>query len=283
MPPSLATYQQAASSIYEPQKAAEATQIQATNATTKNSLEAEKGQVGTDYQSAIDKLTQNVQSQSAQIAQTYNERLSGNFSGLQGNDMGALFARTNEAQSIIEQTRANKLAQITAGETNADIKMNADMAALTPKYQSLEANYAQKAYGSAVKDYNDTQYKNAQLSLSEQRLADSAAKTAQTEQDKNAAKYQVTQDAHGNYIFGYGGRVDANNQLLGSAPATMAQYLAAQGGGTINVNQFLDMLGKGSAFDQAVYRQVKASGQTTPQGILRAIAAEDPHNVYGLR
>lgn len=195
--PQLSAYQSAASSIYEPQKQAEQIQLQATRDTTKNALESQKGQVSTDYQSAIDKLTQSVQDQTGQINQLYSQRLGGNFSGLQGNDMGKMFARANESQSIIEQTRANKLSQITAGETNADIQYGAGVAALTPKYQSMESQYAQSAYGSAVKDYNTQQqqqisnyYKQQNLNLGYARFNQSRASGASAQMDKYKVSYK---------------------------------------------------------------------------------------------
>lgn len=144
-------YMKAAKAIYEPQKTSEAIALKATKTTTINSLEAEKGQISTDYQDAIDKLTQSVQDQTSQINQLYTERLGGNFSGLQGNDLGNMFARANQQQAVIGMTRANKLAQITTGETNAKITYGAGVAALKPKYQSLETQYAQSSYGSALK------------------------------------------------------------------------------------------------------------------------------------
>lgn len=285
--PQLSTYQNAAQSIYEPAKQAEATQIRATNATTKNSLEAEKGQVVTDYQSAIDKLTQSVQDESAQIAQTYNERLSGNFSGLQGNDMGKMFARANETQGIIEQTRANKLAQITAGETNADITMNADLAALAPKYQSEEAKYAQGAYATAVKDYNDTNYKNAQLELSRERLGIESQRLANDQNSKIADQYKAT--GKSTYVTSPNGNQVKNTSTSngyeftgpGGRPVNMAEYVAGRNGGSVNVNDVLDLLQNGSEYDRQIYRQVQASGLSDPTKILDLIAQEDKKNYYG--
>src|SRR5947207_2383167 len=194
MPPQLASYQQAAQSIYEPQKQAEQIQLQNTRDTTKNALEAQKGQVQTTYQQAIDKLSQAIQDQTGQINQLYSQRLGGNFSGLQGNDMGQMFSRANQQQGYIEQSRANKLNEITTGQTNADINYGAGVAALNPKYQSLETEYAQKGYGGAVKDYQDQQYKQAQLNLGYARLNQSASNAA-SKQDplKDFGDYIATQ------------------------------------------------------------------------------------------
>lgn len=228
MPPQMSDYQSAAQAIYQPQQQAESTALKATHDTTVNSLESEKGQVSTDYQSAIDKLTQSVQDQTGQINQLYSQRLGGNFSGLQGNDMGQMFARANEQQAIIGQTRANKLAQITAGETNADINYNAGEAALAPKYQSQEAQYAQNAYAGAIKEYNtqkqndiSNNFKMANLNLGYARLAQSGQNSANAQNDKVLSQYKAVQRSGGG--FGY---VGPNGQAI-----NLGQYAKAVGGG----------------------------------------------------
>lgn len=184
-------YMQAAQSIYEPQKQAEATALTAVRDTTKNSLEAQKGQVNTSYQQAIDKLTLAVQDQSSQINQLYTQRLSGNFSGLQGNDMGNMFSRANQQQGYIESTRANKINEITTGETNADINYNAGIASLTPKYQSLETQYAQDAYGSAVKAQREQANSDRSYNLSVAKLGISQQDKANKAAQDAAGKYKV--------------------------------------------------------------------------------------------
>lgn len=279
MPPSLATYQKAAKDIYEPEKAVEKTALKTINKTTKNTLEAGKGQINTDYQSAVDALTNQMQDETAQISHLYTENLSGNFSGLQGNDMGGMFSRANQQRATIESTRANKLAQITTGEMNADIEMNAGIASLAPKYKSLETDYAQKGYGGAVKDYQDQQYKQEQLQLSRARLAISANNAANSAADKNAAKYKVT-----GKIGADGVTKDFSNGYNfsgpGGKPVNMAEYIVNTGG---NVNDILDLLQHGSSYDQAIYRQAKASNTKNPRTLLSVIAAEDLKNYYGLR
>lgn len=194
MTPQLSTYEAAARGIYEPQKQAEQIALTATRDTTKTALEAQKGQVTTNYQQAIDKLTQSVQDQTGQINQLYSQRLGGNFSGLQGNDLGQMFSRANQQQGYIESTRANKLNEITTGETNADINYGAGVASLTPKYQSLETQYAQSAYGGAVKDYQDNQYKQQQLALSYARLNNSAPKTPTKQETAQMIRQGLTQN-----------------------------------------------------------------------------------------
>ncbi len=184
MPPALSDYQTAANAIYEPQKAAEATSLASTRTQNINTLEAQKGQVSTDYQSAIEKLTQSVQDQSAQINQLYSQRLGGNFSGLQGNDMGKMFSRANQTQGIIEQTRLNKLNQIATGETNVNLQYNTDVGNLTSKYGSLESQYAQSAYGAAVKAQRDQANSDRNYALSVARLNLSASRAAKAAQPK---------------------------------------------------------------------------------------------------
>lgn len=284
MPPQLSSYQQAASSIYEPQKQAEATQLAATRDTTKNSLEAEKGQVATDYQSAIDKLTQAVQDQSGQINQLYSQRLGGNFSGLQGNDMGQMFARTNQAQGVIESTRANKLAQITAGETNADINYNAGVAALTPKYQSLETQYAQNAYGSAVKDYQtqqqqafDNQIKMANLNLGYARLNQSGQNAANSAALKAQSQYKASGKLNYNT-----GKADTSQGYSftgpNGKPINMKEYIS---GANMGGQDIIDLLSNGSSYDRNVAKQVAKANPQNDSQLIAAIKKADKGNYYG--
>lgn len=280
MPPALSDYQTAANAIYEPQKQADSIQLAATRDTTKNALESQKGQVNTDYTSAIDQLTHSVQDQTNQINQLYSQRLGGNFSGLQGNDLGNMFSRANEQQGLIESTRANKLSEITAGETNADIDYGAGVASLTPKYQSLETQYAQDAYGSAVKEYN-TEKQQAQTQANSDRsfnlevakFNQSATNSTNSQATQKASQYKAVKDVSGNGGFTLTGP--------GGQPVNLAEY--ASGAGK-DVNDILDFLRNGSGYDRAIYNQVKANGlATSPQDIINTIAAEDKQNRYGFR
>lgn len=173
--PSLATYQAAANAIYEPQKAADITTAQNTTATQVANQEALKPQIQTDYQSAIDKLTAATNSNVAKINQLYTQRLGGNFSGLQGNDLGGMFGKAAQAQGVIESTRANKLAAIATTEANLKNTLASTIASLGSKYQGLEANYANSNYDAAIKAYNTNQ-------IALQRLAISAAKASRPSQ-----------------------------------------------------------------------------------------------------
>lgn len=275
-PPQLSDYETAANAIYQPQEAAEQEADQATDTTTKNTLEAEKPQIQTDYESAIDQLTNSVQNQTGQISQLYSERLGGNFSGLQGNAMQQLFTQANQQQSIISETEANKLSQITTEEGNADITYQADIAALTPKYQSLEEQYANSAYSSAVTDYNDTQYKDAELQLSEDRLgveAESANNSAISAANSAADKYSVKQLSSGN--LAYTGPNGSTN---------LYQYAqGVNGGASANPDDVLSTiqgeLARGSTTDKgaaAGITKLKDQGESTSQ-ILASLAKSNAY------
>lgn len=271
MQPNYANYESAARAIYEPQKQAEATALGATRDMTKNTLESQKGQVNTDYQSAVDNLTQAIQDQTGQINQLYSQRLGGNFSGLQGNDLGNMYGRANQQRANIESTRANKLAEITTGQTNADIAYGAGMASLEPKYQSMETQYAQNAYGSALKDYQDQLYKQQQLQLSYARLAQSAANRQDAQTNAAQAKYKVTGKLNSDT-----GKADNSQGYAftgpGGTPISLAEYVAGSGG---DVNTVLDLLQNGSAYDRAIYNQAKNVAGNSPQGILNYISYLD--------
>lgn len=157
MPPSLATYQAAANAVYAPQQAADDATALATEQNTIATDEAEKPQIQTDYTSAIDKLTQSVADQTGKISQLYATNLGGNFSGLQANSMAQVYSTADQQQSIIEQTQANKLAQITTDEGNASNSYEADLSSTASKYQGEEADYANSNYNTALSEYNTQQ------------------------------------------------------------------------------------------------------------------------------
>lgn len=199
MPP--ASYMQAAEAVYQPQEQAEATSLQATDTTTKNTLQAEVPQIQTDYQSAIDKLTLSVQNQTASINQLYSQRLGGNFSGLQGNDLGSMYAQANEQQSIISQTEANKLSEITTEEGNADITYQADLSALTPKYQSLEESAAETSYAADQKAAQDQSNSDRTYDLDVAKFEQSASNSDTSAANTLADKYKVSSLSSGNKAY----------------------------------------------------------------------------------
>lgn len=239
MPP--ASYMTAAEAFYQPQQQADTIALQTTDTTTKNTLEAEKPQIQTDYTSAIDKLTQSVQDQTGQINMLYSQRLGGNFSGLQGNDLGQMFSRANEQQSIISQTEANKLAQITTEEGNADITMNSGIAALTPKYQALEEGAAASSYTADQKAAQAQSNSDRTYNLSVAKFENSASNSAASTAAANAAKYKVTSLSSGNKSY-----TGPNGQT------NLYDYASGVSGGdpTQTYNTIIQELSSGSATDK---------------------------------
>jgi hypothetical protein len=272
MPPQ--QYMDAATAIYQPQQAAESAALKTTNTTTKNTLEAEKPQIQTDYQSAIDKLTQNVQDQTSKINQLYSQRLGGNFSGLQGNDMGQMFARANEQQSIISQTEANKLAQITTEEGNADITYQSNLAALTPKYQSLEAGAAASSYTADQKAAQAQANSDRTYQLSVAKFNQSAGNSAASSASSAAKAYTTRQGSNGQYFF-----TGPNGQ-----PVSLAQYLegASQGNGQVWTQTALNILKNGTDYDKSIYK-VAQKAFDSHGDVAKAINNADTKNAYGLR
>lgn len=233
MPPSFATYQQAAQSIYEPQKTAEAASLTTQKQGAINTEEAAKGQISTDYQTAIDSLNETIKQNVGKINQLYTERLGGNFSGLQGNDLGGMFAAAGKQQSTIEQTRANKLNDIAVSEANISNQYSTDISNLGSKYQGLESQYANENYNSAVKDYNTQQleaqkeantnaYRQAQLNLGYARLGASNSKASQPSQG------QIKQADMGTIATALQGKAGKDGHVSQQTwNAAMSQWLAA--------------------------------------------------------
>jgi hypothetical protein len=284
--PELSTYQQAAQSIYEPQLQSEISTAQTERNANVNSLNAEKGQVQTDYTAAIQNLQSSIQGQTAQINQLYTSRLLGNFSGLQGNDMGQMYSKANQQQGIIESTRANKLNSIATNIANEQMKETNLEGSLRSKYQGLESEYAYSNFGAAQKSYYDniirqqqmaetSRYHNAQLGLEYAKLNQSNANSSQA-QYKVAGKYNVdTGKADSSKGYSFTGP--------NGTPVSLAEYVGGSGG---DVNTVLDLLKNGSSYDKAIYSQVQAGKGTVgnnPQAILNLIAQEDSKNYYGFR
>lgn len=276
-PPNLSDYQAAATAIYQPQDEAEAAQLTSTRDQTINTLESGKAQIGTDYQSAIDKLTQSVQDQTGQINQLYSQRLGGNFSGLQGNDLGQMFSRANDQQSIIEQTRANKLADITTSEDNAQIQYATDWAGLGSKYQSLEDQYAQSAYGTAVKDYQTQENSDRTYNLDVAKFENSAGNSENSASNAAASGYKASakgSSTNNGYDF-----TGPNGQ-----PISLAEYLqgASQGNGGVWTQTALDILKNGTSYDKSIYN-IAAKAYAQHGDVAQAITNADTKNAYGLR
>ncbi len=173
MQPNLSDYQSAAQAIYQPQLQADITTSKANSAAQVANLESSKGQIGTNYNAAIQNLQNSVQDQAGKIGQLYTSRLLGNISGLQGNDMGEMFSRAGQQQATIESTRVNALNSVATQEANVQNQEIAGESALASKYQGLQAEYANSGYASALKDYNAQQ-------LEQQKMAQSQANADRT-------------------------------------------------------------------------------------------------------
>lgn len=204
----LADYQAAAASIYEPLLSADiGNETAASNANVAN-LEAEKGQVATDYKGSMTDLANTVQDQSAQIQQKYTEALGGNFTGLEGNDLGQMFSRANQQQAIIAETRDNKLGQISTAQTNEKNTLNAKITGLKSSYQSKELDYAQSSYGAALKAEQDQADKDRAYQLSVAQFGESQRHNQATEaiSGANAANtasnmYQAKAKSGGGFAY----------------------------------------------------------------------------------
>jgi hypothetical protein len=247
----LATYQNQANSIYDPQQQNEAAQLAADKTAQINTLEGNKGTITQDYNVALQNLAQSTQDNTGKINQLYTSRLAGNMSGLQGNDMGQMFARAHQDQTNIETTRANKLNDLAIQEGNVNNKFTVDSNALGGKYSALKNQYAYAGYANALKQEQQQAYQNAQLQMAQQRINASyananttRANTAYNQQLAAEAGYKVKQGSQGQYMY-----TDRNG-----TPISMAEYISGAGGGS---GQVLDLLKNGTGYDKNVYNKVK--------------------------
>lgn len=143
--------------------------------------------------------------------------------------------------------------------------------------QSQRSRQAQLDVQNYAKAQADAAYKNAQLQLSYARLNNSNGRAAQNAQDKLMSQYQVKyKPNNAGYAF-----VGPNNR-----PLNLAQYVGAIGG---DHNTVLDLLkASPSSYDQKVYKSIAIQLQnrkigTDPNAILKAVAAQDAANYYGLK
>ena len=278
--PTLATYQKAATSIYAPEESADITNEEAaTNAQVAND-QAETGQVDTDYESAIDNLQNTIQSQTGQIGALYTSKLLGNISGLQGNDMGEMYAKADQQESLIEETRANKLTQISTDETNAENEEAADVSSLKSKYQGEEASYAESAYSTAVKDYNTEAYQQEELGLNEAKLN----QTASYEDSELGLKEQsLNNSEESSYLGSFKAKAKAGGGFTYTGPngeaIDLGQYAMTLGGGntTNALNIIKNQLSQSStSYDKKALAEIgngeKIGASST--NILKAIQSE---------
>lgn len=220
--PSLATYEAQATAEYAPQEAAEQTQDAATHQANLNTLGTQLGSVGTQYDEQEQALTSTVQSESAQIAQTYATHLLGNFSGLQGNDMGEMFSKANLQEQDIETQRTNAVNAVNTAITNENLTYNADVASLGSKYQGLESGAASDAYNSAEKDYETQEYQQEELGLEYAKLSETTSNDAATQQNNYLSQFKATEKS-GGVGYAYTG---PNGESL-----DLGQYATALAGG----------------------------------------------------
>lgn len=227
--PSLQAYQQAAVDIYNPQKQAEAASLATQKQNTINTLESGKGTINADYQTAIDNLNSTLKSNIGKINQLYTQRLGGNFSGLQGNDVGGIYAAGSKNQSAIEMSRANKLNDIAVQEANATNTYNTNAGNLESKYHSLEEQNANNAYGAAVKQHNTESYQQQSLALRQESIdAANARAGARASAGKAPTQGQIKQQDMSTVAQSLQNKAGKDGHVSQETwNASMAQWLAA--------------------------------------------------------
>jgi hypothetical protein len=289
--PQLSDYQAAAVALYAPQEASEAQDISTTLTEDINTEEAGKAQIGTNYTTAMNNLSLSVQQNTGKIDQLYTERLGGNFSGLEGNDLGTMYASADNQQATIEATRTNALNAITTAETNATLQANQQTEDLGSKYNALETTYAESNYATASKDYlteiNDIatqEYHQEDLGIQQEKVDASIENTATTQANTTASEFK----AAGKETVGPNGSTDIASTSAGynftgpnGTPVNMNTYLNGTGAisnGQLQGNggQLLALLSNGSAYDRAIYGQVK---NDNPATLLASVAKIDAKGV----
>lgn len=178
MQPNLATYQAAANSIYDPLQQGELGVAAAGHQSNVDTLNNQKSGVASTYADSIYALNKSTQTNSAKIQQQYTLALGGNFSGLQGNDMGMMFADAAHEQGSIETARDNALNDIGSKLSNETQSYNANVGAITGKYSSQKNQYAQDQYGAAVNAYQQSLIDQQKLQLEYAKLSSSNAKSS---------------------------------------------------------------------------------------------------------
>lgn len=282
--PDLATYEAQAQAEYAPQEQAEQTTDTATHQANLNTLNTQLGSVGTQYDEQEQTLAQTVQSEAAQIAQTYSTHLLGNFSGLQGNDMGEMFSKANTQEQDIETERTNAINSVNTAITNENLTYNANEAALTSKYQGLEAGAASDAYNAAVKDYDTQEYQQEELGLEYAKLQQTAS--YESGELANSASSAANSASNSYKATGKGGSTNNGYDFTGpnGQPINLAEYLqgSSQGNGQVWTQTALNILKNGTAYDQSIYKVAQAA-YNSHGNVAQAIANADTKNAYGLR
>lgn len=253
--PSLATYQSQAEAQYAPELAADEATATATHQANLNTLSEQQSEINPEYDQAVTALQTQLTGETGALNQKYTEALQGNFSGLNGNDLGMLYSKANQDFTSIQTQRANALNEVATKISNENLTYNANESALTSKYQGEEAAAANSSYDTALNEYNTQEAENARASSSSGGLTAGELLT-----EMNG--YKVKQGKQGQYMF-----TNANN-----TPISMADFIAGSGQGSGAV---LSMLQNGTSYDKSVYSKVKGlSGDALESALSK-------YSVYG--
>lgn len=168
-------YQNQAASIYDPQLQAELASLTQKKQRTLAGLADEERTIEPEYQRAIRGLGDQVRESEGRINQLYSQRLGGQFSGLQGNDLGMMYSKAHQSRGDIETNRANKLASIASRRRLAEEEELTGANALRSRYSGLKTQYAQQAYQRALEQEENRRRWEEEMSLNRQRAAASSA------------------------------------------------------------------------------------------------------------
>lgn len=146
----LATYQNEANSIYDPQLTAELIQANQKSKDQLVNIDQEQQTVEPAYQTALRGLKDQTLQNEGKINQLYNSRLGGNFSGLQANDAGMMYSKAGQQRADIETSRANKLSSFAQRRTQVLSDDAATATALKSRYGGMKNQYAITGYQNAV-------------------------------------------------------------------------------------------------------------------------------------
>ena len=173
--PSLSTYEAQATAEYTPQEQADLTTAGATHAANLNTLNTQMSAINPTYDNEENQLKSTVQQEAGQIAQSYSEHLLGNFSGLQGNDMGEMFSNANLQEQSIETQRTNAINSVNTSITNENLGYSAETQSISDKYTGEIQAAADSSYDAAEKDYSTEVYQQEELQLSYAKLNQTAS------------------------------------------------------------------------------------------------------------
>lgn len=242
--PTLATYQAAALAQDQPLEQAEQTTADAAHQANLNTLTEQQSEINPEYDQALTALQTQLTGETGTLNQKYTEALQGNFSGLQGNDLGMLYSKANQDVTSIQTQRTNALNEVATKITNEDLTYQAGNTALVSKYQGQEAADANSMYSAALKEYDTDAYQQQELALKQESIDVSAGNSGNSAATAAESGYKVKQGTQGQYMY-----TDKNG-----TPISMAEYISGAGLGS---GQVLDLLQNGTSYDKNVYSQVK--------------------------